>query len=141
MGCVVACCVTPACLTNPTRDHLAAVAEGHRSGGYKWSHTDRREFYTDTENLFVLSAAENRKESAHDPAGWLPERKLTRYEYVAEWLYIKGKWGLSADLAALDAIRRVVQETDCDPNHPAVRNAPAATAVATATAAGGAIPP
>lgn len=70
-----------------------------------------------------------------------PKRKLTWCEYVAEWLYIKGKWGLSADLAALDAIRRVVQKTDCNPNDPAVRNAPAATAVATATAAGGAIPP
>lgn len=131
----------PACLTNPTRDHLVAVAEAHRSGGYKWSHTDRREFYTDTENLFVLSAAENRKKSAHDPAGWLPERKLTWCKYVTEWLYIKRKWGLSADLAELDAIRRVVQETDCDPNHPAVRNAPAATTVTTAMAAGDAIPP
>lgn len=88
----------------------------------------------------MLSAAENREKSAHDPAGWLPERKLTWCEYVAEWRYIKRKWGLSADLAELDAIRRVIQETDCDPNNPAVRNATAAIAVTTTTAAGDAIP-
>ena len=105
---------------DPQRDHLVAVKEAFKSGGWDetiWDDTKRRDFYNDTENLFVLSQKENGSKGDKDPDGWLPDRN--KCDYVEKWIDIKRKWGLSADPAELAAIREVLVR-ECDQTSPAV---------------------
>lgn len=100
------------CTTDPKRDHLVSVAEAHRSGGYAWNNDQRRRFYLDPDNLWVMTATENREKSDHDPAGWLP--RTERCEYIRRWIQVKRDWGLSIDRDEWLRIIRLL--SDCDGN-------------------------
>lgn len=119
--------LVPACNvsnTDPQRDHLVAVKEVFDSGGWDetvWDEEQRRTFFNDTENLFVLSQKDKASKGDKDPAGWLPVRNSC--EYVRKWIDIKRKWQLSADLAELSAITGVLSSGECDETSSAVLTA------------------
>ena len=80
------------------RDHMVAVAEAHRSGGAEWERSKKRDFFSDTSNLFVMSAVENRQKSDSDPAGWKPADASVHCEYAQHWVAVKKDWNLSMDI-------------------------------------------
>ncbi|MGL5849679.1 MAG: HNH endonuclease family protein [Phycicoccus sp.] len=88
-------------------DHLVALAEAWGSGASGWS-TDRREAYAndigDRRTLVGVTDNVNQSKSDKDPAEWLPD--YDRCRYVAEWVAVKIRWGLSAD----DAERAALQD-------------------------------
>ena len=86
------------------RDHMVAVAEAHKSGGYEWTAGRKRDFYSDTDNLFVMSAAENRAKSDSDPAEWRPADTDVHCEYARRWVAVKDDWELEMDIDEAGAI-------------------------------------
>lgn len=81
-------------------DHLVPLAEAWGSGASAWT-TARRQAYAndlgDSRTLVGVTDSVNQSKSDQDPATWLPTYDTCRY--VAEWVAVKIRWGLSADTA------------------------------------------
>lgn len=81
-------------------DHMVPLAEAWGSGASGWT-AARREAYAndlgDYRTLVGVTDNVNQSKSDQDPASWLPTYDKCRY--VAEWVAVKIRWGLSADSA------------------------------------------
>ncbi|GAA4108772.1 HNH endonuclease family protein [Nocardioides fonticola] len=81
-------------------DHLVPLAEAWGSGASTWT-TARRQAYAndlgDYRTLVGVTDSVNQSKSDQDPATWLPTYDKCRY--IAEWVAVKIRWGLSADSA------------------------------------------
>ncbi len=100
-------------------DHLIPLAEVHRSGGDKWDSTLRRAYandLTEPKNLIAVFRSANRSIGDRDPANWMPPNASYHCEYVATWTSVKERWGLSADDAEREAVRRVSDVTSFVPH-------------------------
>ncbi|TYL56023.1 HNH endonuclease [Nocardioides sp. BGMRC 2183] len=79
-------------------DHMVPLAEAWGSGARSWT-TARRQAYAndlgDRRTLVGVTDNVNQSKSDKDPAQWLPSQ--SRCRYVAEWVAVKIRWGLSAD--------------------------------------------
>ncbi len=79
---------------------LVPLAEAWGSGASTWT-TARRQAYAndlgDYRTLVGVTDSVNQSKSDQDPATWLPTYDKCRY--VAEWVAVKIRWGLSADSA------------------------------------------
>ena len=81
-------------------DHMVPLAEAWGSGASGWT-SARREAYAndlgDARTLAAVTDNVNQSKSDQDPSTWLPTYDKCRY--VAEWVAVKIRWGLSADSA------------------------------------------
>lgn len=81
-------------------DHMVPLAEAWGSGASGWT-TARRQAYAndlgDPRTLVGVTDSVNQSKSDQDPSTWLPTYDKCRY--VAEWVAVKIRWGLSADSA------------------------------------------
>jgi hypothetical protein len=81
-------------------DHMVPLAEAWGSGAHSWT-AARREAYAndlgDYRTLVGVTDNVNQSKSDQDPATWLPTYDKCRY--VAEWVAVKIRWGLTADSA------------------------------------------
>jgi hypothetical protein len=81
-------------------DHMVPLAEAWGSGASAWT-SARREAYAndlgDYRTLVGVTDNVNQSKSDQDPSTWLPTYDKCRY--VAEWVAVKIRWGLSADSA------------------------------------------
>jgi hypothetical protein len=81
-------------------DHMVPLAEAWGSGASGWT-AARREAYAndlgDHRTLVGVTDNVNQSKGDQDPATWLPTYDKCRY--VAEWVAVKIRWGLSADPA------------------------------------------
>lgn len=81
-------------------DHMVPLAEAWGSGASGWT-AARREAYAndlgDYRTLVGVTDNVNQSKSDQDPATWLPTYDKCRY--VAEWVAVKIRWGLTADSA------------------------------------------
>lgn len=106
-------------------DEVVAMAEAHRSGGWRWSAETKQRFHNDTENHVVTPQGVNGSKADRDPGGqrysrkkivqgkpWLPDDPAARCWYASTWIYIKHKWGLSFD--AIEARALVVELGRCE---------------------------
>ncbi|GAB3247747.1 HNH endonuclease family protein [Alteromonas gracilis] len=79
-------------------DHMVPLAEAWGSGASSWP-ASRREAYAndlgDYRTLVGVTDNVNQSKSDQDPSTWLPT--YDRCRYVAEWVAVKIRWGLSAD--------------------------------------------
>lgn len=96
--------------TNPGQldiDHLVPLKEAYESGGYAWPPTVKYSYanylgYED--HLVAVSASENRRKGARDPAEYLPPNPAIRCGYLEAWIRIKRDWALSMDEREANAI-------------------------------------
>lgn len=92
-------------------DHLVPLEETWASGARSWS-SARREAYAndlaDPRTLVAVSLHENRSKGDRDPAQWLPARGVCRY--VADWVAVKLRWGLTVDSAERAVLARVAAQ-------------------------------
>lgn len=81
-------------------DHMVPLAEAWGSGAKGWT-TARRQAYAndlgDSRTLVGVTDNVNQAKGDQDPATWLPTYDKCRY--VAEWVAVKIRWGLTADSA------------------------------------------
>lgn len=88
-------------------DHMVPLAEAWDSGASAWDDLKREKYandQTDPRHLIAVTGASNRSKSDQDPAEWLPTNKAYTCEYIANWVSIKVRWGLSVDKIEKDFI-------------------------------------
>lgn len=91
-------------------DHMVPLKEAWVSGAYSWSTDTREQFANDMEyvySLIAVDASSNRSKSDQDPTTWMPDT-MDGCDYVARWVGVKSRWGLSVDKAEKDKILSVL---------------------------------
>ena len=93
-------------------DHLVALSEAHRSGGWAWRREKKQRFYNDPMNHVATPEAVNASKSDRDPGGelgrpWLPPYVAARCWYAAKWIAVKTKWGLLMDDEEREALAEI----------------------------------
>ena len=81
-------------------DHMVPLAEAWDSGASAWTDLKRQQYandMTDPRHLIAVTGSSNRSKSDQDPADWVPTNKSYVCEYIANWVSIKARWGLSID--------------------------------------------
>ena len=90
-------------------DHLVPLAEAWDSGAFAWSAPKRLQYANDlgdSRTLVPTTTALNYAKLADDPAAYVPRVNACRY--VASWVAVKLRWGLTVDRREHDAIAKVV---------------------------------
>ena len=90
-------------------DHMVPLAEAWRSGAWKWTSAQRQAFANDLENsevLIAVSAATNRSKGDKDPSLWMPAKD--QCVYTQNWISIKVKYSLTADLQEVEKLNSLV---------------------------------
>ena len=89
-------------------DHMVPLAEAHDSGAARWP-AERKSAYANDRDLAAaltaISASSNRTKSADDPAEWKPLLRSAWCQYAHDWIAVKVKWSLTADMDEVDALR------------------------------------
>lgn len=91
-------------------DHLVPLKEAWDSGAHSWSSAKRRQFandLSDTRSLIAVTAGENRSKGDKDPSNWMPDRREYWCTYVADWIAVKSRWGLSMDQSEAGRVRKI----------------------------------
>jgi hypothetical protein len=89
-------------------DHLVPVHEAWGSGARKWSKDRRVAFYNDLGDKRVLNAQTstlNSSKGSRGPEQWLPPKN--RCAYVADWVAVKKRWGLTVDKTEKAALTKL----------------------------------
>jgi hypothetical protein len=110
-------------------DHVVALGNAARSGGYAWS-PERKTAYAndvnDPSHLIAVDRSANQAKRDRGPEAWLPPRPEYQCTYVRTWVAIKKRWGLTTTLPERRAIASLLH--DCPPSP-----APTARAAAPST--------
>lgn len=94
-------------------DHLVPLAEAWRSGAWKWTPAQRRDFandLTEPRALVAVSLSLNRSKGDKDVAAWLPPKGVC--SYIQAWITVKTKYALTADSKELAVLQEYVLECD-----------------------------
>ncbi|MHA7238998.1 HNH endonuclease family protein [Arthrobacter sp. TMS1-12-1] len=89
-------------------DHTVPVAEVWGSGGRAWTQARRVAFFNDIGYAGTLNAQTtllNQQKQAKGPEDWLPP--LNRCSYVAQWVTVKARWGMTVDSREKAALVRL----------------------------------
>ena len=81
-------------------DHVVALKEAWDSGAWKWQPLHRVAFANDLEDsrtLRAVSTAMNVAKGDRDPSNWLPPSPAALCPFLADWVAVKVRWGLSMD--------------------------------------------
>jgi hypothetical protein len=96
-------------------DHVVALSEAWASGAWKWNSTRREQFandLSDARTLRAVTSSVNRQKSDKDLAEWLPPHAGAVCGYVADWVAVKVRWGLSFDAREF-AVARQLAGSSC----------------------------
>ncbi|MEY2966404.1 MAG: hypothetical protein RLY50_454, partial [Actinomycetota bacterium] len=81
-------------------DHVVPLKEAWDSGAHSWSAARRRAFandLSDPRSLIAVTSAVNRSKGDKDPSNWLPPNRADWCRYIADWVAVKARWGLTMD--------------------------------------------
>ena len=81
-------------------DHVVALKEAWDSGAFAWSEAQRIAYANDTSDsrtLLAVSETSNQSKGEKDPSNWLPALRAYQCTYIANWISVKARWGLSMD--------------------------------------------
>jgi hypothetical protein len=105
-------------VTSPSEleiDHVVALKEAWDSGAWSWSSETLVAFGNDTSDprtLRAVSTSTNRSKGDKDPSNWMPPARLVWCQYLADWVAIKVRWGLTMDRSEYARIERLLR-SDC----------------------------
>ncbi|MDH6533257.1 hypothetical protein M2119_001494 [Aurantimicrobium minutum] len=94
-------------------DHFVPLNEAWVSGADTWDAATRVQFGNDLGydySLLAVSASSNRSKSDQDPAEWMPAQRDYYCDYVATWISVKWRWGLSVDSLERLALNSVLEQ-------------------------------
>ena len=106
---------TATTLTNPSDidiDHMVPLADAHRSGGWQWSTTRKRQYANDLdhpETLIAVDDASNSSKSDKSPDQWLPPNATYHCAYAIDWITVKTTWTLTVTNAERTALGQILQ--------------------------------
>lgn len=92
-------------------DHVVALKEAWDSGAHSWSASKREQFandLSDGRSLIAVKDSENQSKSDKDPSNWLPKNSAYLCTYLADWVAIKARWGLSMDTSEWGRIKNLL---------------------------------
>lgn len=92
-------------------DRPVTMREAWESGASTWTPAQRAAFVADVADprtARLATAAVVRAKGDRDPSAWLPEGPA-RCTYLADYLSVKARWGLSMDRAEADRVRTLLQ--------------------------------
>jgi hypothetical protein len=81
-------------------DHVVPLKEAWDSGAHSWSAARRRAFandMSDPRSLIAVTSSVNRSKGDKDPTNWMPPNRADWCRYIADWVAIKARWGLTMD--------------------------------------------
>lgn len=94
-------------------DHVVALKEAHDSGAWAWG-PERLTAYgndlDDPRSLRAVTGDVNNDKSDKDPSNWLPPDPAAMCTYLADWVAIKARWGLTMDQSEAGRIRNVLTD-------------------------------
>jgi hypothetical protein len=88
---------------DPTKlqiDHMVPLSEAWKSGAYRWTNTTRQRFANDLgygPSLVAVTSRLNMSKGDREPWQWLPPKKSYQCKYVANWIAVKWRWGMTVD--------------------------------------------
>lgn len=88
-------------------DHLVALGDANRSGGWAWSQDKKIDFandVSDPDHLNAMQGAENQRKSDKGPDGWTPPNLASKCRYVKAYARIKTRWELTVTQSQWNAI-------------------------------------
>ena len=92
-------------------EHIVATSEAHESGMGDRTDRERKAFGNDLDNLTLAAPRLNRYQKvAKDPAEWLPDNN--RCWYVAKYIEIKSKYGLTMDTSEAVVVQKVFESCE-----------------------------
>ncbi len=95
-------------------DHLVPLKHAYMSGAWKWPYHKKKEYANDMLNrdhLLAVSFSLNRSKGDSSPDKWMPPSLKFHCNYLARWIAIKFRWGLS--IAAAEKIFLKEQTKNC----------------------------
>jgi hypothetical protein len=96
-------------------DHVVSLKEAWDSGAWGWEVDTRIGFandLTDPRTLAAVTTASNQAKGDRDPSNWIPTANLCTY--LADWVSIKHRWGLTMDESEHGRIRNLLND-QCTP--------------------------
>ena len=81
-------------------DHVVALSEAWKSGAFTWSSSRRIAYANDISVPWTLRAVTdnvNVFKGDKDPSAWIPSYRAAVCTYLADWVAVKLRWGLSVD--------------------------------------------
>ena len=92
-------------------DHMVPLANAHRSGGWLWSASRRRDYANDLSykgHLIAAQSAANRAKGAKGPEEWRPPDPDYWCQYATDWIAIKNNWKLTATEAEASSLSEML---------------------------------
>ncbi len=87
-------------INNLQIDHMVPLSEAWQSGAHRWTGGTRDRFANDLgygNSLIAVTSRENMSKGDIEPWQWLPPKRSYKCKYVADWIAVKWRWGLSVD--------------------------------------------
>lgn len=94
-------------------DHLVPLDEAWDSGAWAWDDHRRAAFANDLDDprtLVAVSAASNQAKGNADPTNWIPTDPDAVCGYLADWIAVKARWGLTMDQSEAGRIRNLLDD-------------------------------
>lgn len=98
-------------------DHVVPLKNAYMSGAYKWNFKTRclyANYLGNDFHLLSVNATENMRKGDRSPDKYMPPNPGFTCTYIKDWLSIKFLWGLKMTLAESDAIKTLVQNSNCN---------------------------
>ncbi|MFW5469527.1 GmrSD restriction endonuclease domain-containing protein [Knoellia sp. CPCC 206435] len=91
-------------------DHLVALANAHRSGGWAWTAQQKEDFANDLlgPELVAVEGSVNQAKADSGPETWKPPLTSTWCSYATNWTTVKRKYALTVTQAEYDALAQML---------------------------------
>lgn len=91
-------------------DHVVALADAWRSGGWRWPVERMRDYAQTQQVLWAVDGPANQAKSDKGPGEWRPDNALVHCLYAQRYVSIKATYDLTVTRADLDGLRDLLRE-------------------------------
>lgn len=99
-------------------DHVVALKNAYMTGAHEWDFKKRclyANYLGNNFHLLAVNGIENTNKSDFSPSGYVPPNKAYACQFIKEWLHIKLIWALRMTPKETNAIVKIANDNNCDP--------------------------